>query len=84
MYPEDHKIKKVDLFRQWVAEGFVSNLHGSNLEAVANNYFHELINRSMVQPEDTLCGQVLSCSVHDMMHDLILSKCAEDNFISGK
>uniref|UniRef100_A0ACD5TCR3 Uncharacterized protein n=1 Tax=Avena sativa TaxID=4498 RepID=A0ACD5TCR3_AVESA len=82
MYPEDHKIRKVDLVRQWVAEGFVSNLHGSNLEDVANSYFHELINRSMVQPEDTLCGEVLSCSVHDMMRDLILSKCSEDNFIS--
>ncbi|XP_044418745.1 disease resistance protein RGA5 [Triticum aestivum] len=81
MYPEDRKISKVDLVRQWVAEGFVSNLHGSNLEDAAKSYFHELINRGMIQPEDTICGEVLSCSIHDMMLDLILSKCGEDNFI---
>nr|UBY07352.1 NBS-LRR disease resistance protein [Dasypyrum villosum] len=81
MYPEDRKISKVDLVRQWVAEGFVSNLHGSSLEDAAKSYFHELINRGMIQPEDTICGEVFSCSIHDMMLDLILSKCGEDNFI---
>ncbi|XP_037449807.1 disease resistance protein RGA5-like [Triticum dicoccoides] len=80
MYPEDREILRDDLVRQWIAEGFVCSLHG-DLDGVAISYFNELINRSLIQPEKTHYGEVLSCRVHDMMLDLILSKCAEDNFI---
>uniref|UniRef100_A0ACD5Z209 Uncharacterized protein n=1 Tax=Avena sativa TaxID=4498 RepID=A0ACD5Z209_AVESA len=81
MYPEDREIERDDLIRQWVAEGFVSNLHGQDIEVAAKSYFNELINRSLIQPERTEFGELLSCRVHDMMLDLILSKCAEYNFI---
>uniref|UniRef100_A0ACD5V584 Uncharacterized protein n=1 Tax=Avena sativa TaxID=4498 RepID=A0ACD5V584_AVESA len=82
MYPEDHDIDKDGLVRQWIAEGFVCSFHGVDLDDVAKTYFNELINRSLIQPERTYYGEVLSCRVHDMMHDLILSKSTEDNFIS--
>nr|UBY06861.1 NBS-LRR disease resistance protein [Dasypyrum villosum] len=82
MYPEDREIERDDLVRQWVAEGFVCNLHEVDLDDVGKGYFNELINRSLIQPEETLGGEVLSCRVHDMMLDLILSKSTEDNFIS--
>ncbi|KQJ93329.1 hypothetical protein BRADI_3g03882v3 [Brachypodium distachyon] len=81
MYPEDHEINRDDLVRQWIAEGFVNHLHGSDLEDVGKSYFNELINRSMIQSGSIKYGEVVSCRVHDMMLDLILSKCAEDNFI---
>uniref|UniRef100_A0A0Q3R775 NB-ARC domain-containing protein n=1 Tax=Setaria italica TaxID=4555 RepID=A0A0Q3R775_SETIT len=83
IYPEDHIIRKVDLVRQWVAEGLVSNSGRQDAEDLANSYFDELVNRSMTQPEEIdYNGKVLSCRVHDMMLDLILSKCTEDNFIN--
>lgn len=82
IYPEDHVIGRDDLVRQWVAEGLVSNLHGQNLEDVGKTYFNQLINRNLMQPERTQYGEVLSCKVHDMMLDLVLSKCAEENFLS--
>ncbi|CAM0946904.1 unnamed protein product [Alopecurus aequalis] len=83
MYPEDQEIKRADLVRQWVAEGIVSTSHGSDLEDVARSCFNELINRSLIQPGETISyEEVVSCRVHDMMLDLILSKCAEENFIS--
>ncbi|VAH23832.1 unnamed protein product [Triticum turgidum subsp. durum] len=82
MYPEDRDILRDDLVRQWIAEGLVSNLHGHDLEDVGRSYFNELINRSMIQPGRIDREEVLSCRVHDMMLDLILSKCDEDNFIS--
>ncbi|VAH23833.1 unnamed protein product [Triticum turgidum subsp. durum] len=83
MYPEDREILRDDLVRQWKAEGLlVDSLHVQDLEVVGRNYFNELINRSMVQPCHTQYGEVLSCRVHDIMLDLILSKCDEDNFIS--
>uniref|UniRef100_A0A453MTU0 NB-ARC domain-containing protein n=1 Tax=Aegilops tauschii subsp. strangulata TaxID=200361 RepID=A0A453MTU0_AEGTS len=82
MYPEDREIYTIDLVRQWIAEGFICNLHGQDLDGVARSYFNDLINRSLIQPGRTFCGKVISCRVHDMMLDLIISKCTEDNFIS--
>ncbi|KAE8806430.1 Disease resistance RPP8-like protein 3 [Hordeum vulgare] len=80
MYPEDHEILRDDLVRKWIAEGFVSNSHGKTLEDIGISYYNELVNRSLIQPVVTYRG--VCCKVHDMMLDLILSKCAEDNFIS--
>ncbi|CAM0947994.1 unnamed protein product [Alopecurus aequalis] len=82
MYPEDARVGRDDLVRQWIAEGFVSSSHGPGLDDVAKSYFNELINRSLIQAEDTFSGEVTSCRIHDMMLDLILSKGAEDNFVS--
>ncbi|XP_037473810.1 disease resistance protein RGA5-like [Triticum dicoccoides] len=82
MYREDCEILRDDLVRRWITEGLlVRNLRVSDLEDVGRSYFNELINRSMIQPCKTECGEVLSCRVHDMMLDLILSRCDEDNFI---
>ncbi|KAG0545042.1 hypothetical protein BDA96_02G328200 [Sorghum bicolor] len=83
IYPEDYIIQRDDLVRQWVAEGLVSNSGKQDVEDLAKNYFNEFVNRSMIQPEETdYNGEVLSCRVHDMMLDLILSKCIEDSFIT--
>ncbi|TVU24904.1 hypothetical protein EJB05_27369, partial [Eragrostis curvula] len=82
IYPEDYEIKRDDLIRQWVAEGFVCNLHGQELNDVAKSYFNELINRNLILPESTDCGEVLSCRVHDMMLDLIWHRCKDDNFVT--
>jgi len=49
-YPEDYEIRKFDLLRKWIAEGFIRVKHGLDLEEAADNCFNELINRSMIQP----------------------------------
>uniref|UniRef100_A0A0D9X0L3 Uncharacterized protein n=1 Tax=Leersia perrieri TaxID=77586 RepID=A0A0D9X0L3_9ORYZ len=83
IYPEDHTIEKIDLARQWVAEGFISKCHGIDPEDMATSYFNELINRSMIEPSYTSCnGEVISCRVHDMMLDLILHISRQDNFMT--
>jgi hypothetical protein len=62
IYPEDYIIQRDDLVRQWVAEGLVSNSGRQDAEDLAKNYFNELVNRSMIQPEETdYNGEVLSC-----------------------
>ncbi|VAH23551.1 unnamed protein product [Triticum turgidum subsp. durum] len=81
LYPEDHEIERDDLVRQWSAEGLVSKLHGKDSEIVAQSYFNDLVNRSLIQPGRTSDGELVSCRVHDMMLDLILSKCEEHNFL---
>ncbi|KAF7027098.1 hypothetical protein CFC21_039171 [Triticum aestivum] len=84
MYPEDYIIWKNDLVRQWVAQGFVSKAQGQYPEDVAEGYFNELVNRGIIQPVDTdHNNEVLSCRLHDMMLDLIIHKCREENFITA-
>ncbi|GJN16254.1 hypothetical protein PR202_gb03300 [Eleusine coracana subsp. coracana] len=82
IYPEDWEIRRNELVRQWVAGGFVGNSPGRDVWDIANSYFNELINRSMIQPAyDDLNVEVLSCKLHDMMRDLIVRRCNEDNFL---
>jgi hypothetical protein len=84
MYPEDHEISKNDLVRQWVAQGFISKAGGQDAEDIAVDYFNEIVNRSIIQPAHTDSNNdVLSCRVHDMMLDLIIHKCREENFVTA-
>ncbi|KAF7076577.1 hypothetical protein CFC21_081207 [Triticum aestivum] len=81
LFPEDHLIYRDRLVRRWIAEGFISEERGQSKQEVAENYFYELINKSMVQPVDIeYDGKVRACRVHDMMLEIIISKSAEDNF----
>ncbi|CAL5011022.1 unnamed protein product [Urochloa decumbens] len=79
---EDSEIRRNELISQWIAEGFVHNSHGQILEDVAKSYFSELLNRSLIQPANTNYGRVVSCRVHDVILDFILTLCTEANFIS--
>ncbi|XP_010239067.1 putative disease resistance RPP13-like protein 3 [Brachypodium distachyon] len=84
MYPEGRTICKDDLVKQWVAEGFINAAEGQDMEKVAASYFDELVQRRFLQP---LCmnhnNEVLSCTVHDMIHDFVAHKSAEENFITA-
>ncbi|KAF7094943.1 hypothetical protein CFC21_097212 [Triticum aestivum] len=81
LFPEDHVIDRDRLVRRWIAEGFISEYRGQSKQEVAETYFYELINKSMVQPVGIWYdGKVHACRVHDMMLEIIISKSAEDNF----
>ncbi|CAL5009435.1 unnamed protein product [Urochloa decumbens] len=82
-YPEDHRIGRLELIRRWVAEGFVSNSARQDVWDVAESYFNELLNRSMIQPiyGDFVLGVISGCRVHDMLLELIVTRCKEDNFL---
>jgi hypothetical protein len=83
MYPEDYEIQMEDVVRRWIAERFVKVDCWENLFDTGKHYFNELINRSLIQPTDIdYNGQARACRVHDMIHDLIISKAVEENFIT--
>ncbi|KAM3206096.1 hypothetical protein ACQJBY_061650 [Aegilops geniculata] len=82
MYPEGSTIFKHDLVRQWVAEGFPAASEGQNMEEVAEMYFDELVDRRFIQPVSiNFNNEVVSCTVHDVIHDLIAHKAAQENFL---
>ncbi|EMS67585.1 Disease resistance protein RPM1 [Triticum urartu] len=81
LFPEDFEIKRRCLVERWIAEGFVITMGGLSAEDVGNSYFHELINRSMIQPiKLNLEGKVKSCRVHDIVRDVMISICRDESF----
>ncbi|XP_051188856.1 disease resistance protein Pik-2 isoform X3 [Lolium perenne] len=81
LYPEDYKIKIKELVWRWVGEGFIHAKQGKSLYEVGEDYFHELINKSLIQPLDIDGGNMaMSCRIHDMVFDLITFLSIEENF----
>ncbi|TVU17877.1 hypothetical protein EJB05_33937, partial [Eragrostis curvula] len=85
MFPEDCFILKSTLIWRWIAEGFVrpQKDESSSLLEVGERYFDELLNRSMIQPEEYTRGGVIDgCRVHDIVLDLICGLSSEENFVT--
>lgn len=82
IFPEDYVIKKDRLVSRWIAEGFIHGQQEQCLYEVAESYFNTLINRSLIQPADIKDdGRVNACRVHDIIHDFIVSRSIEENFV---
>ncbi|KAF2912508.1 hypothetical protein DAI22_10g016400 [Oryza sativa Japonica Group] len=83
IFPEDCIIERNMVVWRWIAEGFISEDCGQKLEDVAESYFYELINKSLVQPVDIgFDGKARACRVHDIMLQFISSKATEENFVT--
>jgi Leucine-rich repeat (LRR) protein len=85
-FPEDHEIYKDILVWRWIAEGFITKTQDLTLKQVAENYFNELINRSLIQPITLaprygMCAEE-GCRVHDIVLNFLISRSAEENFVT--
>ncbi|CAO2149048.1 unnamed protein product [Urochloa humidicola] len=79
---EDYGIMRKEVIYKWVGEGFVQKQHRKTLYEVGEEYYEDLISRSIIQPMLYDHGiKVWSCCVHDMMLDLISSLSEEENFL---
>ncbi|KAF7092902.1 hypothetical protein CFC21_095352 [Triticum aestivum] len=81
IFPEDFEIKRRRLVERWIAEGFVIARVGMSVQDVGNSCFNDLINRSLIQPSRVnIEGVVKSCRVHDIVRDVMVSICRDENF----
>ncbi|XP_044947874.1 disease resistance protein RGA5-like [Hordeum vulgare subsp. vulgare] len=83
VYPEGCTMWKFDLVKQWIAEGFICAVEGIDTGEVADSYFEELVIRGMIQPVDiNYSGEVLSCTLHHVVLDLVTLESTEERFIT--
>ncbi|GAB2296079.1 hypothetical protein Dimus_030216 [Dionaea muscipula] len=82
-HPEDYEISVRELIWLWIAEGFIQpGDGGESLEGIAEDYFIDLINRSLVmvaRKSESYRG-IKACRIHDLLRELGLKKAEEDNF----
>ncbi|KAK6916624.1 NB-ARC [Dillenia turbinata] len=83
LYPEDRMIATESLCRKWVAEGFIKPRFDEDetLEETAEDYLHQLIDRSLIQVAKRRASRVTQCRVHDLLRDLAIEKARDLNFL---
>ncbi|CAO2145821.1 unnamed protein product [Urochloa humidicola] len=83
IFPKGRRISRKRLTRRWIAEGFIDEKLGLTVEDVAETCFNQLIERKIIRPvEHSSNGRVKSCQVHDMVLEYLISKAAEEDFIT--
>ncbi|XP_030444238.1 disease resistance protein RPM1-like [Syzygium oleosum] len=84
IFPEDYSIQRQRLIRLWIAEGFVKEARNTSLEETAENYLNELVQRNLVDvTAKDIEGRVRSCRVLNIVHEFIIDKAEEENFVGS-
>ncbi|KAK4426948.1 putative late blight resistance proteinR1A-10 [Sesamum alatum] len=82
IFPEDKEISVSQLIKLWVAEGFVKPVTPKSFEEVAEDYFKDLNDRSLIQVQRrSRNGRVKTCIIHDMLRELCIKEAQEEKFI---
>ncbi|XP_045084215.1 disease resistance protein RPM1 isoform X1 [Aegilops tauschii subsp. strangulata] len=82
IFPEDYEIRRDELIRLWIAEGFVEQ-RGPHitLEEVGNEYLNEIAQRSLLQVvQRDADGIAQTFQMHDLVRDIVISKCTVEKF----
>ncbi|XP_037416483.1 putative disease resistance protein RGA4 [Triticum dicoccoides] len=80
LYAEDSTIEREEVTWLWIAEGFIEEQQGQLLEDIAEEYYHELIHRNLLQP-DISYFNMSHCKMHDLLRQLALNISREECFI---
>ncbi|XP_021730209.1 putative disease resistance protein RGA1 [Chenopodium quinoa] len=79
LFPKDFLFFKDDLISLWMAQGYIVPLdEGQSIEDAGEEYFSILLRRCFFQDVNRdKFGEIISCKIHDLMHDIAQS-------VSGK
>ncbi|KAL2530504.1 putative disease resistance RPP13-like protein 1 [Forsythia ovata] len=71
IFPKDEVIRREWLIQLWMAQGFLTDNQGSDMETEGNKFFSILLQSSFLQePEEDKYGNIKCCKMHDLVHDL--------------
>jgi Leucine-rich repeat (LRR) protein len=85
LFPKDYRIEVEVLIQLWIAQGFIhSSDRTISLEDVGHEYFMNLLWRSFFQDIGrNEYGDIKSCKMHDLIHDLAQSVAGDECLISN-
>ncbi|XP_044474115.1 putative disease resistance protein RGA3 [Mangifera indica] len=70
IFPKDYRLKKDELIKLWMAQGYVKEEENKAMEIVGEEYFDYLASRSLFQEfEKDDENNVIACKMHDLVHD---------------
>ncbi|GKV50684.1 hypothetical protein SLEP1_g57382 [Rubroshorea leprosula] len=84
IFPKDFLIEKDDLVQLWMAQGFLHqpNKSSSTMEEIGDAYFNYLLSNSLFQDvRRNKYGDIISCKMHDVVHDLALAVSKDETLI---
>ena len=72
IFPKDYDISKDQLIKLWMAQDYLKPKQNKDMELVGEEYFEKLAMRSFFQDFDIDQddGSIITCKMHDMVHDL--------------
>ncbi|KAJ4847528.1 hypothetical protein Tsubulata_003952 [Turnera subulata] len=73
IFPKDHAMRKDQLIQLWMANGFIPCKNQMDLHDMGNEIFNELVWRSIFQDVEEQRPGIITCKMHDLMHDLAQS-----------
>jgi hypothetical protein len=79
-FPKGYGIEVEVLIHLWAAQGFLHSSYGNrHLEDIGREYFMDLLWRSFFQDvQRDIVGEIDTCKMHDLIHDLAQSVAGEE------
>ncbi|KAJ6358549.1 hypothetical protein OIU76_000290 [Salix suchowensis] len=69
MFPKDYEMKKDELVKMWMAQGYLKKNQSGDMEVVGEQYFQVLAARSFFQDIKKDYREDIMVKMHDIVHD---------------
>ncbi|GLT30353.1 hypothetical protein SLA2020_051570 [Shorea laevis] len=84
IFPKDFVMEKEMLIQLWMAHGFLQPSGGKEMEDIGDDYFNDLLSYSLFEDAKTdSYRSVITCKMHDLIHDLAQSVSEPQTLILG-